>query len=123
MEVGEEIEPRILARLWHQEGAQQPVKSEPPPELEVDAVVALVHHSPPFEGKPAADERLLHLRTLLSTPSLQRSATVSSEKIPPPSYCSCPLFPFARRRRRSSVRLDRIQRPTAHVPLRVVKRG
>ena len=88
MEVGEEITPHALARLWHQEGAQQPVKSEPPLEQKIDAVVALVHHSPPFEGKPAADVRLLHLRTL----------SVSSEPISPPSYCSRPLFPFARRR-------------------------
>ena len=82
MEVGEEIEPRPLARLWHREGAQQPVKSEPPPEQKIDAVVALIHHSLPFEGKPAADVRLHRLHTTPTTPSLQRRAPVSSERIP-----------------------------------------
>ena len=78
MEVGEEITPRPLARLWHQEGAQQPVKSEPPPEQKIDAAVARVHRSPPLEGKRAADDRLLHLRTHTTTPSPPNAATVSS---------------------------------------------
>ena len=82
MEVEEDFTPHALARLWHQEGAQQPVKTEPPPELEVDAAVALVHRSPPLEGKRDRDVRLLHLRTSTTTPSLQRIATVSSTNLP-----------------------------------------
>ena len=87
----EKLTPHAPARLWHQEGAQQPVKTEPPPEQKVDAAVALVHRTPPLEGKRAEDDRLLHLRTHTSTPSLQSIATVSSEFSPPPVYSSRPL--------------------------------
>ena len=82
MEVEEDFTPRPLARLWHQEGAQQPVKTEPPPEQEVDAAVALVHRTPPLEEKRVEDERLPHLRTNTSTPSPPNAATVSSEIFP-----------------------------------------
>ena len=51
LEVEEDCTPHAPARLWHPEGAQQPVKAEPPPEQRIDAAGALVHRSPPFEGK------------------------------------------------------------------------
>ena len=92
LEVEEKLTPHPLARLWHQEGAQQPLKTEPPPEQKVDTAVALVQRTPPLEGKRDADDRLLHLRTSTTTPSLQSIATVSFEFSPRRRTVATPLF-------------------------------
>ena len=88
MEVEEEINPRPPARLWHQEGAQQPWKAEQPPEPKLDAALAIDHRRPPLTGKRNRSDRLLHLRTRTSTPTPLSAATVSSNLSPRAEYCS-----------------------------------
>ena len=92
MEVEEESSPRPPARLWHQEGAQQPWKAEQPPEQKLDAALAIDHRRPPLKGKWDRSVRLHHLRTCTTTPSLLSAATVSSKFPPRRSTVAPPLI-------------------------------
>ena len=113
MEVEEEFSPPPPppARLWHQEGAQQPWKAEQPPEPKLDAALAIDHRRPPLTGKRSRRDRLRHLRTCTTTPTPLSAATVSSNLSPRRSTVaplrSCPTETMSPSRR---ISLD----PTAH---------
>ena len=71
-EVEEETEPHPPAQLWHQEGAQQLAKAEPPPEQGGDAALATDLAKPPFVGKRIRAIAYFLLRTSPSTSSHRR---------------------------------------------------
>ena len=72
MEVEKETTPHSPARLWHQEGAQQPWKAKPRRRLDGDAALATDHAAPPFLGKRSRANVFFPLRTVTPTSSHRR---------------------------------------------------